>query len=253
MPRRRSPRRGSIPCPSATSMSISSTSASSRAAPSSPSSPSSGEPLRPRRDPARPQGRDVATAMERVLAAFGHPVHTVLTDNGAEFTDRFQDGSKAGHAARPTGAIPSTRSAPEPGSSTGRHVLTGPRPTAWSSASTAASPGDACLAPGTRQFPPPHPLHQPRRARAFLLRFVADYNRTRLRCLGYRAPLDVLHNHTEHNTGGRAAAARARARAGRLSRRAPLRKSGGSETQRSQEPCGLVGAGGELVGGSSPG
>ena len=48
----------------------------------------------------------VAAAMARFLAAFGHPVHTVLTDNGAEFTDRFKDGSKAGHAARPTGAHP---------------------------------------------------------------------------------------------------------------------------------------------------
>jgi hypothetical protein len=27
--------------------------------------------------------------MARFLAAFGHRVHTVLTDNGAEFTDRF--------------------------------------------------------------------------------------------------------------------------------------------------------------------
>lgn len=31
----------------------------------------------------------VANAFARFLDAFGHPVHTVLTDNGAEFTDRF--------------------------------------------------------------------------------------------------------------------------------------------------------------------
>lgn len=48
----------------------------------------------------------VAAAMQRFLDAFGHPVHTVLTDNGSEFTDRFADGSRAGHEARPTGTHP---------------------------------------------------------------------------------------------------------------------------------------------------
>lgn len=31
----------------------------------------------------------VTSAFARFLDGFGHPVHTVLTDNGAEFTDRF--------------------------------------------------------------------------------------------------------------------------------------------------------------------
>ena len=35
---------------------------------------------------------------------------------------------------------------------------------------------------------------------AFLDRFVADYNRTRLRCLGYVAPLDALANLPGRNT-----------------------------------------------------
>ena len=37
---------------------------------------------------------------------------------------------------------------------------------------------------------------------AFLLTFVENYNRTRLRCLNYKAPLDVLNNQTEYNTEG---------------------------------------------------
>lgn len=41
----------------------------------------------------------VAAAWTRFLDAFGHPVHTVLTDNGPEFTDRFKNGSKEGHRA----------------------------------------------------------------------------------------------------------------------------------------------------------
>jgi branched-chain amino acid aminotransferase len=35
---------------------------------------------------------------------------------------------------------------------------------------------------------------------AFLHRFVADYNRARLRCLAYKSPTQVLANLTEHNT-----------------------------------------------------
>ncbi|HET7409864.1 MAG TPA: hypothetical protein VFJ13_06665, partial [Paracoccaceae bacterium] len=35
---------------------------------------------------------------------------------------------------------------------------------------------------------------------AFLHAFVRDYNRTRLRCLGYLAPLQALSNHPGHNT-----------------------------------------------------
>ena len=35
---------------------------------------------------------------------------------------------------------------------------------------------------------------------AFLLDFVTAYNRTRLRCLGYRAPIEVLNNLLGDNT-----------------------------------------------------
>jgi hypothetical protein len=35
---------------------------------------------------------------------------------------------------------------------------------------------------------------------AYLRTFVADYSRTRLRCLGYQAPAELLANLTGHNT-----------------------------------------------------
>jgi hypothetical protein len=35
---------------------------------------------------------------------------------------------------------------------------------------------------------------------AYLLTFVADYNRTRLRCLDYQAPADLLAKLAGHNT-----------------------------------------------------
>ena len=38
---------------------------------------------------------------------------------------------------------------------------------------------------------------------AFLTRFVDNYNRTRLKCLNYQAPLQLLQNHTgQYNKGG---------------------------------------------------
>ena len=47
----------------------------------------------------------VAACLEHFLDAFGHPVHTVLSDNGGEFTDRFA----AGVDRRPSGRHPVDR------------------------------------------------------------------------------------------------------------------------------------------------
>ena len=43
---------------------------------------------------------------------------------------------------------------------------------------------------------------------AFILNFVASYNRTRLRCINYKTPLELKANQTEDITGGRSGAAR---------------------------------------------
>jgi transposase InsO family protein len=51
----------------------------------------------PRRD-----AETVAQCLERFLKAFPHPVTTVLTDNGSEFTDRF-GGARWGRRANGTG------------------------------------------------------------------------------------------------------------------------------------------------------
>lgn len=145
----------------------------------------------------------VAAAWLRFLDAFGHPVHTVLTDNGAEFTDRFRTGSRDGHAARPSGQHTFDRICTARGIA---HRLTRPyRPqTNGMVERFNRRVGEAMRAlPQARD----NSRHRTRFAshaerEAFILAFVRDYNRTRLRCLGYRAPAECRDNLTGHNTRG---------------------------------------------------
>ena len=145
----------------------------------------------------------VTAAMKRFIAAFGHPVHTVLTDNGSEFTDRFQDGNKFGHKARPTGAHPFDRVCAAAGI---EHRTTRPY--------TPKTNGmverfNRRLSEAMHALPPArdNSRHATRfRSHAeravFLHTFVDNYNHTRLRCLDYNAPLKVLANLTKDNTSG---------------------------------------------------
>lgn len=148
------------------------------------------------------QKRDAATVagcLERFIAAFPHKVHTILTDNGSEFTDRF--GSARWRVVRqPTGAHAFDRVCARYGI---EHRLTRPfRPQTNGLverfnrrlAEAIATQPSVARNEGKNKFT--------RRAErdAFLYRFVADYNRTRLKCLDYRAPLDLLLNPPEHNT-----------------------------------------------------
>jgi len=139
--------------------------------------------------------------MERFLAAFGHPVHTVLSDNGTEFTDRFRDGSKAGAAARPSGTHPFDRLCQRHGIA---HKTTRPyRP----QTNGMVERFNRRLAEALRAQPPVRDNIRFRTRFAsrkdredFILRFVRDYNRTRLKCLAYKAPAEALANLTEQNT-----------------------------------------------------
>ena len=141
----------------------------------------------------------VASAFERFLQAFGHPVHTVLTDNGSEFTDRFGAARWASRAAG-TGAHAFDQVCARHGV---RHKLTRPyhpqtngmveRFNRRISEALAAEPARADNA-GRNRFA----SHEDRNR--FLLAFVDSYNKTRLRCLGHKAPAEVLANLPEHNT-----------------------------------------------------
>lgn len=141
----------------------------------------------------------VAGCLERFVEAFGHPVHTILTDNGSEFTDRFGQ-ARWRTRATGTGAHPFDRVCARYGIA---HRLTRPytpqtngmveRFNRRIAEGLAARPALKANA-GRNRFS----SHSERDA--FLLTLVRDYNRTRLRCLGHHAPAEILANLTGHNT-----------------------------------------------------
>jgi IS30 family transposase len=147
------------------------------------------------------QKRDAKTSvgfLTRFLAHFPHPVHTILTDNGAEFTDRFAVDMKNKPPGKPSGKHPFDLIC------TGHninHKLTRPyRPQTngmverFNRRLAEAMGREPKHGSARRTFL----CHSDRDA--FLNRVVADYNRTRLKCLGYLAPLEALANLPGPNT-----------------------------------------------------
>jgi len=149
--------------------------------------------IHPRRDAETSAG-----FLERFLAHFPHPVHTILTDNGSEFTDRFAVDMKDKPRDRPSGRHPFDRLCAERSI---HHRLTRPyRPQTnglverFNRRIADAIGREPKRGIARRTFP----CHADRDA--FLKRFVQDYNRTRLKCLGYLAPLEALANLPGPNT-----------------------------------------------------
>jgi len=133
------------------------------------------------------------------LERFPLAVHTVLTDNGSEFTDRFAVDKKAKPQDRPSGTHRFDRICAERAVT---HRLTQPfRP----QTNGMVERFNRRLGEHLGRVPQNRAAHH-RRFRdhaerdAYLHTFVADYNRTRLRCLDYQAPAELLAKLAGHNT-----------------------------------------------------
>lgn len=142
----------------------------------------------------------VTNCLMRFVEAFGYPVHTILTDNGSEFTDRYAVDMKGKPDNRPSGNHPFDQLCQ---AKSIKHRLTRPyRPQTngmverfnrrLSEALRRASPSGRNG--GKNRFD----THEQRNQ--FIHDIVHNYNRTRLKCLGYQAPLEALNNQTEYNT-----------------------------------------------------
>ena len=140
--------------------------------------------------------------LKRFLEDFPHEVHTILTDNGTEWTDRYANDRKGKRRNAPSGEHAFDQLCAQRGV---KHKLTRPfRP----QTNGMVERFNRRLAEHLRamkkhragrsqRFFGPHDLT------AFVMTFVHDYNRTRLRCLDYKSPIEMSNNLPGHNTLGR--------------------------------------------------
>jgi len=144
--------------------------------------------------------KTVSACLQRFLEAFPHPVHTILTDNGSEFTDRFAVDMKDKPEGKPSGRHPFDVLCARLGI---QHRLTKPfRP----QTNGMVERFNRRIAEALRNAPPAErnrgknrfDSHEQRNR--FIRDFVHAYNRTRLRCLAYKAPIECINNPPGHNT-----------------------------------------------------
>ena len=142
----------------------------------------------------------VCACLKAFLAEFKHPVHVILTDNDGGFTDRFATHKKNKQPRRPSGRHSFDVLCQEHGI---QHRLIRPftpqtngmveRFNRRLTEAIEARPANGANA-GKNKFA----NHAERDA--FIHRFAANYNRTRLKCLNYKAPIEALNNLTGQYT-----------------------------------------------------
>ena len=146
------------------------------------------------------RAQTVAACLNRFLKAFPHQVHTILTDNGSEFTDRFAVDMIGKPEGQPSGCHPFDRLCAEHGIT---HKLTRPFSPQTNGM---VERFNRRIAQVLREQAPcgtnggKNKFKDNETRNAFLHRFVDDYNKTRLRCLDYTAPITRLHNQKKDNT-----------------------------------------------------
>jgi transposase InsO family protein len=145
------------------------------------------------------RAKTAAGFLDRFRASFPLKLHTILTDNGSEFTDRFAVDKKAKPNDKPSGQHPFDQLCTQYRIA---HRLTRPfRP----QTNGMVERFNRRLADHLNRVPQNRAAHH-RRFRnhaerdAYLHTFVADYNQTRLRCIDYQAPAELLAKLAGHNT-----------------------------------------------------
>lgn len=144
--------------------------------------------------------RTAAAFLERFLSELPIKVHTLLSDNGSEFTDRFAVDMKGKPEGKPSGHHPVDHICAAHGIT---HRLTRPF---HPQTNGMVERFNRRLAEALRAAQPSsrnggkNKFNSHAQRNAYLLRFVESYNRTRLKALAYTAPIHALANLTEHHT-----------------------------------------------------
>ena len=147
------------------------------------------------------RNRRAATAHDflmRFIETFPYPIHTILTDNGSEWTDRFAVDKKDKPVDKPSGKHPVDRLCHRHEI---KHKLTRPfRP----QTNGLVERFNRRIGEHLNRLPKNRAGKNKRftdhdERDAYIIAFVENYNRTRLRCLGYKAPIELLNNLTGHN------------------------------------------------------
>ena len=146
------------------------------------------------------ESKTVAGCLEHFLVSFGHPVHTILTDNGSEFTDRFGGARWRPLGQPPSGNHPFDKVCAAHGI---KHRLTKPFHPQTNGMVERFNRRIAQVlrnAPTVANTQGKNRFNTHAQRNAFIHAFVDAYNRTRLRCLNYIAPIQALTNLSEDNT-----------------------------------------------------
>ena len=141
----------------------------------------------------------IAACLDRFIAIFPHKIHTIVTDNGSEFTDRFGS-ARWTPKAKVTGRHAFDRLCARHGID---HRLTRPfhpQTNGMVERFNRRLAEAIATRPGLPKNNGKNKFHSHAERNAFLIDVVNKYNWTRLRCIDYRAPADLLDNLPGHNT-----------------------------------------------------